>query len=147
MQIKVTTAYHLGDRPTVTPSGDTIPADWLIFRATRPLDGSVRIYPDGKMSKYAIAYEDDQFIHGCHVGCVNPKQGESWLQKPSRIVKDNVSADGWLIIYVTKQDILDWGTAYLKAHDLDIKDFDWDQVLDSYANSHFEIDTEIEVEA
>jgi hypothetical protein len=97
--------YHVkGTRPTRTPAGDPISADWLIFNAPRPLYGE-------------LTWEGP-FLHGTFYAASAPRTLEFHYE--------NIDLDGWLLEWHTEAEIIAWVTAEYtrKIGKFDATDYD-----------------------
>ena len=88
----------IGTRPTETPNGTPIPETTLIFNAPRPLYGNP-------------VWQGD-FQHGIFYAVVDFPNGE-YSQEQYR---DNVSLDGWLIEYASKDEAFSWAVSYYERN-------------------------------
>lgn len=100
---KTKKAAVIGTRPTETPTGKAIPADWPMFNAPRPLYGQItfQIYDPGFRT------------FGWFVGVIDPN--DEYSHGRHGFIGENVSLDARELIFVTEQDCIDAAVGALKA--------------------------------
>ncbi len=143
----VTQVDALQQRPTVTPNGHAIPADWLIFNAPRPLVGSEP--PDHKANGNDFLEWNGEWVRGLYFAAVNPKDPLAAHQ-----VKQNVDLDAYLVRYMTEADVRAWFHRYYVdtlqqecGEELPLESsFTWRDILDTYRQLYEHSKVNIEVE-
>jgi len=121
--------YHIiAPRPKVFPENSTaaglpIPDHFLIFNAPRPLYASFLVDPADKTKVLPAAWVDG-FLHGIHFVAVDP--GETVC------IAENISLDGWLIIYHTKKEVIAWAEKYCQERKICFDDFEEKDFRDAF---------------
>lgn len=97
-----------------------IPSDWFIFNAPRPLDGS-------ELSGNRWAIWEGEFRHGCHYTAVDPRDPFA-----TQRIRDNIALDGWVVRYVSNDDIAAAMETYCLEHEIDRSDFEWEELRSTF---------------
>lgn len=124
---KYKTWHVYGDRPTSTPQGDAIPTNVLIFNAPRPLRATEIATPEiSNPGKFKYTYLDwvGNFRHGVFYAGVDPSD--------TRAIQHNIEYDGWVLEYHNEAEIIQWGKAYCKQHNIDPTEFEFEDFRDSF---------------
>ncbi len=104
----------IGERPADVPEG------WPVFNAPRPLDG-------------AKSWQGD-FRHGIYYAAVDPS-----LPEASRAIENNKSLDGWLVLYLSEDEVKQKALAWAKREYPDYwQDADEQDIMKSYLQHSFE---------
>ena len=91
-----------------------IQSDWIIFNAPRPLYGTQTWQGD--------------FAHGIFYAAVDPvgdPYAHDWIKR-------NAELDGWLLEYVTEEDIAKWGRQHLIDQGVNPDDYDQSDYIYAY---------------
>lgn len=99
----------IGERPSHVPSG------WVIFNAPRPL--------------YGKDWKGD-FRHGVFYAAVDPND-----PMQAGFIEENRRLDGWMIEYITKEHVWEYGRKLAKEYNVPITDFDFEDVWGSYTGN------------
>lgn len=83
----IRTVKKIGQRPTHTPTGETIPANWIICNAPRPLDGD-------------MAWEGEPFRGALYVA-IDPTGPDA-----GRFLRNNAELHGVILEYVDEETAL-----------------------------------------
>jgi hypothetical protein len=128
MEPKIYKTWHVyGDRPTSTPQGDTIPAHLLIFNAPRPLRATEINSGDSRYpSKFHYLDWTGDFRHGVFYVGVDPSD--------TKAIQHNIEYDGYVLVYHNDAEIIQWGEAYCKQHNIDPTEFEFRDFRDSFFN-------------
>ncbi len=121
------TVYVLGaPRPTQTPAGRPIPADWVIHNAPRPLNGSQG--SDGKPLTW-----DGEFVAGIHYAAINPT--DPYAADDTRANGENNAA---LVAWVSDDEVRAWAQAYYTAEypEVDLSEVDLPQMKQAFLYHH-----------
>ena len=105
---------------TTEPRPAHIPADWIVFNAPRPLDGS-------ELGSNRWATWEGEFHHGIHYAAVNPRDSFA-IQR----IRDNVALDAWVVRYVTDEEIADAMGTFCRENEIDRSDYEWDELRTTY---------------
>src|ERR1041385_549517 len=106
MTRKITVQRVIESPPFQAPDGS------LVFNAPRPL--------------YGHDWQGD-FIHGIFYVSIDPSDHHA-----PRQIKDNVSYDGWIIQYVSWDEVMEWARGYAKENEFDLEEFDDLTIRQSY---------------
>jgi len=142
--------YHTDEpRPAVVPQGNCsdlpIPANATIWNTSRPLYGSTLMDGDKIVTNYGMTWQGD-FKHGIFYAATFDNPNAPWESK-AKLDQLNHAQDGWVVVYVTKQDIERWAVEYCKEYDLNPNDPDipieYKDFRDQYIRTHWNIEMEI----
>lgn len=100
---KTKKAVVIGVRPTATPTGKEIPADWPMFNAPRPLYGQITF------QTYDVGFR----TFGWFFGVIDPNDEYSHGRRG--FIAENVSLDARELVFVTEGQCIDRGVETLKA--------------------------------
>lgn len=98
------------------PTSQDVPAHWLIFNAPRPLHGT--------------RFWEGDFYHGIYYAAVDPADSLA-----ATMIDSNAGLDGWLVQYVTMDDVRAWVKRQTKAEgitDEDLAEMDDEHLQDWY---------------
>jgi hypothetical protein len=146
--VKVQCYYTDSPRPETVPSGNcfglVIPKNATIWNTSRPLYGSCLMDGDKILTNYGMTWESD-FKHGIFYAATF-ENNATWESK-SKLDKLNYEQDGWVVVYVTKEDILAWAKNYLESNGLKMGDPDYPieykELRDQYISDHWNIEMEL----
>jgi hypothetical protein len=156
MKLSVKTFAVIGERPKIVEcdprnelNGLPIPETWFLFKAPRPLDGSITFTASGKMTSYGMAWESlnpNQGHRGYFFGAVNPQRDPRIsFDSPERCVRENFHSDAWVAVFVDEATVMDWGKNFCENERIPWEEVDPRDVRQEYLDKHFGLEITIEV--
>ncbi len=87
--------------------------DELVFNAPRPITGNYEWPGD--------------FRHGIYYCSVGPKMTDAW-----GVIRQILDSDGWLLEYVSPEQVDHWAREFCAKHNVNIDDVDDEKILASF---------------